>query len=205
LVYYPYDSSYEKLLSKLRQFQDKKFSDPDIAKKGIVSILQTGAIDSSFNISADFEHFLMIFTYHLFHTEIQRHPSAAIHNVIGLDLVIKHKYSIEYIFTSLPMTIKGAMSVVRTLQTNLQTKLSIPYFYDKASSDNLVSEISSSEFEDFIEKENDLISKLITKYKLKDKPIQLIVGKIDELCEEYYGIKLCGEDIDMTLDYNICT
>lgn len=138
LVQYPYDSSYSKLLTKLKQFQkNTKLTDQDIITKGIVSILKTGELDPSLHISIDFERFLTVFTYHLFDTEVQRHPAAAIHNAIALDLISKHNYGLEKTLEYLPMAIEGAVKVARALQTSLQQKVSIPYFYDKASGTRL--------------------------------------------------------------------
>lgn len=196
LIQYPYASSYPKLLDKLKQFQDKtKLSDKDIINKGVIYILQKGNLDPSLKISSDFERFLMVFTYHLFGTEVQRHPAAAIHNVIALDLISKHDYSIKEVIGYLPMTIESAVKVARTLQIMLQGKLSVQYFYDKASGDNMA-DITGQEFQDFVIRENAFISKLKEVYSLQEPIFDSIVNKIDDLCFEYYKIKLAGENIN---------
>jgi hypothetical protein len=124
MVAYSHNSSYSALLTKLKDFRDKAGITDLQVVSGIKSILKSGKIPEELDITPAFERFLNILTYHLFGTEVERHPAAAIHNILALDLVSTK--GLDWAFQHLPMSITDAVSVVRGIQATLSKKLSIP-------------------------------------------------------------------------------
>lgn len=196
-VKYPCNSDYSSLSSKLSQYiKDNDVAEESIAQ-AIKSILKTGTIPEDLNISESFERFLNIFTHHLFGTEVQRHPAAAIHHAIGLDLV--KDLGFEWMIEHLPMALPRAVTVARSLQISLNKNLLLPYFYDKAK--KLSAPTETEEFQKFVITERKLIKTWLDKNNLIEDWLDIndlsiielndkILLKFDDLCLEYFGISL---------------
>jgi hypothetical protein len=188
MVAYSHNSSYSALLTKLKDFRDEAHITDLQVVSGIKSILKSGKIPEELNINNNFERFLNILTYHLFGTEVERHPAAAIHNILALDLVSTK--GLDWAFQHLPMSITDAVSVARGIQATLSKKLSIPYCYDKAHGNAKGPE--TEEFQSFVVIEKELISEWL-KYKQFETLNDEAISAISELAVEYYDILLAGE------------
>ena len=133
--------------------------------------------------------FLTIFTYHIFGTEVERHPAAAIHNAMALDLVPTK--GIEWSINHMPMALVGAVEVARFLQTTLTHYIPKPYYYNhygKASNSNdlIVSQ--------FVQRETELVSEWLQSKSLHFKLSNEALNEFDKLCVDYFGISLTGND-----------
>eukprot|EP00981_Chlorochromonas_danica_P011867 scaffold4337_cov182-Ochromonas_danica.AAC.2 len=192
LVGYSHSSNYSELYSKLEGFKQKAaILDIDIVNS-IKSLLKTGKLPEDLGIGQAFEQFLTIFTYHLFGTEVERHPAAAIHNIMALDLVKTKGF--KWAFEHLPMALEEAVSVVRTIQTALHRKLNIPYHYDKALANAASPELKV--VQDFIVLEHELVSAWLESKGLDVELNDDVLTEIDGLCQEFYGLSLVGESSD---------
>lgn len=190
MVLYPHQSSYSYLLTKLEDFQKKANVTSDDIINGMKSILKNGKLPEKLSISPPFERFLTTLTYHLFGTEVERHPAAAIHNVMALDLVKIKGFS--WAFKHLPMAIEDATPVARGVQTTLHKNYLIPYYYD--SSTNAVGPETEA-FQEFIICEQTLVSSWLESRNLAVELNEDALMQIDNLCFDYYGIRLTGEII----------
>lgn len=193
-VQYPYKKSdYNSLRDKLESFQSKMDISHGKLVECIREILKEGKIlDTTLYENPyfkTFERFLNVFTFHLFGTEVQRHPAAIIHNIMALDLVESQE---DWGFIArLPMAIKKVLPVVRAMQLELNTKLLLPYYYD-ASRDNL-SGLQDDEFQEFVIREEALVLEWLKSKKLATKITAGFIEQINILCKKYYGISLISD------------
>lgn len=185
MVQYPSKSSYNFLLGKLQSFlEQNKNIDVKQAANCIKQILKTGSIGEGIIISKSFENFLTIFTYHLFGTEVQRHPGAAIHHAMAIDLIINGK-EWDWVINHLPMAIETACSAVRFLQVTLSHYLDKPYFYNRQG-ETLTSE--DVEVQKFILRERELASEWFY-FKTQSRDIaEPQLEALGKLCKDFYGI-----------------
>ena len=192
MVLYPYDNSYQKLLEKLLNYQDKLNIDDNQVVDHIKSILKFGKLLNIKGINLSYEQFLTTFVYHIFCTEVERHPATAIHIVVGLDLIKMKIYSWEDFFCKLPMTISDAVPTERAIQISLKSKLKIPYYYDKCHS--IAKETKDESYKQFILLEKELMEAWLSKKGYNVNEINKeIISDLNDLCFEYYEIKLSGD------------
>ena len=165
-VNYPYNSSYADLFKKLESFK----LDGKIIAQLILNFLKNETLQEEINKSL--ETFLAIFTYHLFFTEVQRHPGAAIHHAMALDLISAEpnlSKDWEWVKNNLPMGIENACEVVRFLQTTLSKYVDKPYYYNiqgKSSEEN-------DKINDFLEREKSITTEWLKLNKLKDVNVNI--------------------------------
>jgi hypothetical protein len=190
MVLYPHDSSYAYLYTKLKDFQNKMGITDDGIISSIKSILKNGKIPEELHINTTFERFLTVLTYHLFGTEVERHPAAAIHNIMALDLVQTKGFN--WAFKHLPMAIKDATPVARGIQVALHKKLALPYYYDSSNTNAIGPETEA--FQEFIVRERELVSTWLESRSFTVELSDKVLTQIDDLCFDYYGIRLAGED-----------
>lgn len=189
MVQYPSKSSYNFLLAKLQSFlEQNKNIDGKQAANCIKQILKTGSIGEGIIISKSFENFLTIFTYHLFGTEVQRHPGAAIHHAMAIDLIINGK-DWDWVIDHLPMAIETACPVVRCLQVTLSHYLGKPYFYNHQG-EKLTHE--DVEVQKFILRERELAYTWF-EFKTQSRVVaEPQLAALGELCKDFYGIDVVG-------------
>ncbi len=96
------------------------------------------------DIKSSFEEFATILTYLLFCTEVERHPAAAIHNLMALDLLENNKIKLEELFGYLPMSVEKATSVTCKIQKELNKLVDIPYYYHCKNSEETETSIEET-------------------------------------------------------------
>jgi hypothetical protein len=165
----------------------------------VKSILKNGKLLKNPNeYNNDFSQFLNSFVYMSFFTEVQRHPAAAVYNVMALDILDKWQGAgnnddcYEWITIKSPMSGKGTVVVVSKIQEMLKNELVskneakkyiIPYTFRHNRVQTFLSSEIVSNVNEFLKKERALFSKWKEFYDAGGN-----IAKLKEVCSEYY----CG-------------
>jgi len=187
MIQYPNKSSYSLLLQKLKSFLDKGEVSEESSAACIKEILKTGKAGEDVALSKSFEQFLTIFAYHLFGTEVQRHPAAALHHAMALDLIINEHKDWGWVINHLPMALEKACPVIRFLQTTLRPYLPKPYFYNNQG-ETLSRE--DKEVQEFMIRERELTEAWLESKDLDTTLDDDGLKALGELCEDFYGINV---------------
>lgn len=190
VLYVQKESSYAKIVIKLTEYRDghEGCTDQKIAEF-IYKLMKGSLVYTEYDFSNAFCQFLQTLTYHLFINEVHRHPAAAIHHAMALDLVRNGKKDWS-ILQELPMSITEAVSVVRGLQTKLAPHSSIGYLYDRSTHDKKGPEYIL--FQDFINKEQNLLKTWLGFVGEDFQITNDIINKLHNLCYTYFSINTSG-------------
>lgn len=190
MVQYVGGSKYSVLATKLESLQTKYHCSNRNLIAEIKSILKTGHLSEESTINESFARFLFTLTYHIFGTEVERHPAAIIHNIMALDLANNSSIDTSWL-TKLPMSIEGAVEVARGLQITLRQELDITYYYDRNTNGSCGPD--TEPFQKFVHKEQELAYEWLRhKDVSSDLSSTEALTALDNLCKEYYDISLVG-------------